>query len=172
MKTVGKPLQLLTIHPKLIFRNALKKALMVPNSRSHQIQYFTKIFPSPLILTLHIHFYLHFQESNWNELWIVITLKSETFSAPKSAPETALETMYFMLLKNLAKNLEKKLFIRFALMEMINFRNIFFFLHPTSFVIRETSPAMHGWRKIVSMNSHLYFFSLKHLLFTFIKNYY
>ena len=173
LKTVGKPLQLLTMHPKLIFRSALKKALMVPDRRSHQIQYFTKIFPSPLILTWHIHFYLHFQESNWNELWIVITLKSETFSAPKSAPETALETMYFMLLKNLAKNLEKKLFIRFVLMEMINFRNTFLFLHPTSFFIRETSPAMHGWRKVVSMNSHLYFFSLRHFrLFTFIKNYY
>ena len=68
LKTVGKPLQLLTMHPKLIFRSALKKALMVPDRRSHQIQYFTKIFPSPLILTWHIHFYLHFQESNWNEL--------------------------------------------------------------------------------------------------------
>ena len=28
LKTVGKPLQLLTMHPKLIFRSALKKALI------------------------------------------------------------------------------------------------------------------------------------------------
>ena len=62
-KTVGEPLHLLTVYPKLIFRGAIKKALMVPEDRSHQTQCFAKIFPSPLALMLQIHFYLHFQES-------------------------------------------------------------------------------------------------------------
>ena len=56
-------MHLLTVHPKFIFRGTLKKALMVPEDRSYQTQYFAKIFPSPLVLTLQIHFYLHFQES-------------------------------------------------------------------------------------------------------------
>ena len=55
---------LLTVHPKLIFRGALKKALMVPEDRFYQTQYFSKIFPSSLVLTLQMHFYLHFQESS------------------------------------------------------------------------------------------------------------
>ena len=117
-KRIGEPLFLLTVHHKLIFRGALKKALMVPEDRSYQTQYFAKIFPSPLASTLHIHFYLHLKESSENALWIAIALKSATFSAPESAPETALETTYFMLfLKNLTKNLEKKLVIKFVLME-------------------------------------------------------
>ena len=37
-KTVGKPLHLLKVHPKLIFRGALKKAVMVPEDRSYQTQ--------------------------------------------------------------------------------------------------------------------------------------
>ena len=56
-KTVGEPLYLLTVHPKLIFRGALKKAAMVLEDQYYQRQYFEKIFPSPLALTL------HFQES-------------------------------------------------------------------------------------------------------------
>ena len=67
-KTIGEPLDLLTVHPKLIFRGALKKALMVPEDRSYQTQYFAKIFPSPLASTLHIHFYLHLKESSENAL--------------------------------------------------------------------------------------------------------
>ena len=63
-KTVGKPLYLLTVHPKLIFWVALKKVFMVPEDRSYQTQSFAKIFPSPLALMLQIHFYLHFQESS------------------------------------------------------------------------------------------------------------
>ena len=63
-KTVGEPLHLLTVHPKLIFWSTLKKALMVPEDRSYQTQYFAKILLSPLALTLEIHFYLHFQESS------------------------------------------------------------------------------------------------------------
>ena len=54
-KTVGEPL-----HSKLVFRGALKEALMVPEDRSYQFQYFAKIFPSPLALMLQIHFYLYF----------------------------------------------------------------------------------------------------------------
>ena len=61
-KTVGEALQLLTVHSKLIFRGAVKKALMVPEDRSYQTQYFAKIFHSPLALMMQIHFYLHFQE--------------------------------------------------------------------------------------------------------------
>ena len=118
LKIVGEILHLLTLYPKLIFRGALKKALMVLVDRSYQTQYFAKIFPSPLVSTLHIHFYLHFKESSENALLITIVLKSATFSASESAPKTALETTYFILfLKNLTKNLEKKLMIVFLLIE-------------------------------------------------------
>ena len=37
-KTVGELLHLLTLHPKLIFRGALKKALMLSDGRSYQTQ--------------------------------------------------------------------------------------------------------------------------------------
>ena len=67
-KTVGELLHLLTLHPKLIFRGALKKAPMVPEDRYHQTQYFAKIFPSPLTLKLHIHFYFYLMESSENAL--------------------------------------------------------------------------------------------------------
>ena len=91
---------------------------MVPEDRSYQTQYFAKIFPSLLALTLDIHFYFHLKESSENALSIAITLKSATLSAPESAPKTTLETAHFMLfLKNLTKNLEKKLMIVFVLME-------------------------------------------------------
>ena len=91
-KTVGEILHLLTLYPKLIFRGALKKALMFPEDRSYQTQYFAKIFPRALASMLHIHFYLHLNKSSENALWIDIALKSATFSAPESSPETALET--------------------------------------------------------------------------------
>ena len=67
-KTVGEPLLLLTVHTKLIFRGAQRKALMVSEDRSYQTQYFAKISPSPLALTLQMNFYLHFQESAENAL--------------------------------------------------------------------------------------------------------
>ena len=35
-KSVGGPLDLLTVHPKLSFRGAQEKALMVPEDRSYQ----------------------------------------------------------------------------------------------------------------------------------------
>ena len=57
-KTIGEPLHLFTVHPKLIFRCALKKTLIIPEDGSYQ--YFSKIFPSPLALMLQIHFYLYF----------------------------------------------------------------------------------------------------------------
>ena len=59
-KTVGEPLHLLTVYPKLIFWDPLKKALMVSEERSYQTQYCSKIFPSPLALMLQIRFYLYF----------------------------------------------------------------------------------------------------------------
>ena len=80
--TVGELLLLLTLHPKLIFPIALKKALMVPEYRSYQIQYSAKIFPSPLASTLRIHFYLHLKESSDKMLWIAIAVKSATFLMP------------------------------------------------------------------------------------------
>ena len=64
LKTVGEPLYLLTVHPKLVFRGAIKKVLMVLEDQYYQRQYFAKIFPSPLALTLQIHFYPHFRESS------------------------------------------------------------------------------------------------------------
>ena len=76
-----------------------------------------------------------------------------------SAPETALQTMYFLRsFKNRTKNFKKKLVIMFILMEYISFTNVSFFLHATSFIIGENSQVMHGWRKIVLMKPHLYFF--------------
>ena len=117
-KTVGELLHLLTVHLELIFRGALKKVPMVPQVRFYNTQYFTKIFPNPLALTLHIHFYLHLQGLCENTPWIVIALKCATFSAPESAPETTLESTHFMsFLKNLTKYLEKKLVIMFVLIE-------------------------------------------------------
>ena len=63
-KTIVEPLHLLRVHPKLIFWCVLKKALMIPpEDRLYQTQYFAEIFPSPLALTLQIHFYFHLQES-------------------------------------------------------------------------------------------------------------
>ena len=145
-KTIGEPLYLLTVHTKLIFLGALKKALIIPEEGSYQAQCFSKIFPSPLALMLQIHFYLYF-------LWISLecALNSHScqkckFSTPENAPETTLETTFFALfLQNLTKHLEKKLVIKFVLMEYINFTNIFF-LHTIPFVIGENSPAMHGWK--------------------------
>ena len=117
-KTVGEPLYLLTVHLKLIFRDALKKALMVLEDQYYQRQYFVKIFPSPLALMLQIHFY---PSPSWIILDCpskVMVLKSATFSAPESAHETNLETTYFMLfLKNLTKNLEKKVVVNFVWVE-------------------------------------------------------
>ena len=110
--------ELLHLHPKLIFRGALKKVPTVPDVRSYQTQYFTKIFPNPLALRLHIHFYLHLQGSSENIPGTAIALKSATFCTPGSAPETALESTYFMLfLKNVTKNSEKKLVIMLVLIE-------------------------------------------------------
>ena len=58
--TLGELVHLLTLRPKLFFRGALKKALMVPED--------VKIFPCPLASTLHDHFYLHLKESSENVL--------------------------------------------------------------------------------------------------------
>ena len=107
-KTVGEQLHLLKLHPKLIFRGALKKALIVLEDISYQTHFFAKIFPRPLALTLHIHFYLHLKESSENVLWIAIALKTATFSAPESAPETAFETYFMLFLKNLTKTFGEK----------------------------------------------------------------
>ena len=173
IKKVGEILHLLTLSPKLFFRGALKKAFKVSKDRSYLKQYFAKIFPSLLASTLHIHFYFHLKESSENALWIAIALKRAVFSAPESAPETPLETTSFMLfLKNLTKNLEKKMMIVFVLIEQISFTHISFFLFATSFSIGRNSPAMHGWRKIVFMKQHFFFFPKHFRLFLFVKNYY
>ena len=44
----------------------------------------------------------------------------------------------------------------------------FSFLHATSFVIGENFHALHGWRKIVFVKSHLYVFSPKHFKIFFL----
>ena len=90
-KTVGEPLYLLTVHPKLIFRGALKKALMVLEDWFYQRQYFAKIFPSPLTLTLQIHLHRSLSGITLNCALNAIALKSATFSAPQSVPETNIE---------------------------------------------------------------------------------
>ena len=65
-KTVKKLLHPLTVHPKLMFWEATRKTLMVPENRPYQMQYFAKIFPSSLALMLHILFYLQLQGSSRN----------------------------------------------------------------------------------------------------------
>ena len=65
---------------------------MFPEVRFYQAHNFTKIFPNPLALTLHIHFTLHLQLSSENAPWIAIGPESATFSAPKTTPETTLES--------------------------------------------------------------------------------
>ena len=157
-KTVGEQLHLLKLHPKLIFRGALKKALIVLEDISYQTQFFAKIFPRPLALMLHIHFYLHLKESSENVLWIAIALKTATFSAPESAPETAFETYFMLFLENLTKTFGEKAGDYVYFDGIDQFYKYFFFLHATSIVIGENSPAMHCWRKIVFMKLHLYFF--------------
>ena len=82
-----------------------------------------------------------------------------TFIVPESAPETALESMYFMLfLKNLTIKFGEKAVFHICLDGIDPFYKYFFFLHATSFLIGENSPAMHGWRKIVFMKPHVYEF--------------
>ena len=104
---------------------------MIAEDISYQTQYLAITFPSPLALTLHIHFYLHSKEPSENAFLIAIALKSANFRAPKIAPKSALETTHFMLfLKNLTKNLEKNLVIMFD--EIDQFHKYFFALHATS----------------------------------------
>ena len=127
-KTIGEPLHLLTVHPKLIFRGALKKALIIPGEGSYQAKYFSEIFPSTLALMLQIHFYLCFLGSSLECALNSHSCQKCKFSAPENAPETTLETTFFALfLQNVTKHLEKKLVIKFVLMEYINFTNISFF---------------------------------------------
>ena len=58
--------------------------------------------------------------------------------------------------------------------EIDQFYKYFLFLHATSFVIEENSPAMHGWRKIVFLKLHLApQISMKNFrLFVSVKNHY
>ena len=70
-KTVKKLLHPLTVHPKLMFWEATRKTLMVPENRPYQMQYFAKIFPSSLALMLIFffifsyrnHLEMHFEQS-------------------------------------------------------------------------------------------------------------
>ena len=70
--------------------------MIPPEDRLYQTQYFAEIFPSPLALTLQIHFYLHLQELAYNAFWIVITVKSTAFSARESAPETTFHSRNYV----------------------------------------------------------------------------
>ena len=73
--------------------------MIPPEDRLYQTQYFAEIFPSPLALTLQIHFYLHLQESAYNAFWIVITVKVQPLVHPKVHLKllSILETTYVML---------------------------------------------------------------------------
>ena len=71
----------------------------------------TVLITSFILLLLHIHFYLIWTK---NDVWIVIALKSATFSAPESTPKTALETIYLCYFsKAWLKTRKKKLGIIF-----------------------------------------------------------
>ena len=89
-KSVGEPLYLLTVHPKLIFRGAPRNALKVLEDQYYQRQYFVNIFPSTLALTLQIHFYSSLSGITLICALKVIALKSATFSAPETNLETLL----------------------------------------------------------------------------------
>ena len=89
-KSVGEPLYLLTVHPKLIFRGAPRNALKVLEDQYYQRQYFVNIFPSTLALTLQIHFYSSLSGIILVCALKVIALKSATFSAPETNLETLL----------------------------------------------------------------------------------
>ena len=65
-KRVPELLLVIAVHPRLIFCGALKKALIVTEDRSYQTQYFSKIFPGPLVLAVNIHLYLLLNESLYN----------------------------------------------------------------------------------------------------------
>ena len=64
-KTFGEPLYLLTVHPKLNFRGALRKSLIVAEDRSYQTQYFAKIFP---IQVFPLHILCYFSKT-WLKIW-------------------------------------------------------------------------------------------------------
>lgn len=116
-KKVDEPIHISTLHHKLISQGALKKAFVVPEYRSYQTQYFSKIFPSPLNSTLLIHFYLHLNYS---------ALNSHIYQNCNSlCIQSALKTAYCMLfLKTFAENLEKKLVIIlvFILKKSLNYK--------------------------------------------------
>ena len=68
-KTFGEPLYLLTVHPKLNFRGALRKSLIVAEDRSYQTQYFAKIFP---IQVFPIRILCYFSKTGlkiWRKSW-------------------------------------------------------------------------------------------------------
>ena len=172
-KTVGEIRHLLTLSSKLIFRGALKKAFMVPEEKSYQKQYFAKIFLSLLASTLHIHFYFHLKESSENVLWIVIALKSATFSAPESAPETTLKTMYFILFhKNLTKIWRKSWWSSLFWWNRLILQT---FLFSASYILEKTlgkTPQSCMAGEKLCLYSPNIIFSLKHFrLFVFLKNY-
>ena len=102
------------MHPKLIFKGALKNTPIVLEYQYYQRQYFAEIVPSPLALTLQIHFYPSLSGIILDCALKVIALKSATFNAPESAPET---THFMLFLRNLTKNLKEKLVTKFVLME-------------------------------------------------------
>ena len=124
--------------------------------RAYHTKYLANIFPSTLSSTLHIHFYLHLKELSENVLWIVIALKSATFSAPKGAPKIALETTYlcYFIKTWLKSGIKCGNYVCFD--ETDQFYT-YIFLDTTCFVVVKNSLAMYSRRKVMFMKPRLFF---------------
>ena len=125
-----------------LFCGAIKKALMVPEGRSHQTQSFAKIFPSALALMLQIHFYLHFQKSTQN-----CALNSHNFQKCNllCTRKCTRKYVFYTISQKFDYKFGGKAGDQFCFDEIDQFYKYFFFLHAASFVIGETpQPHMAG----------------------------
>ena len=143
--TVRETLYLLTVHPKLIFWGALNKALMVLKNRSYQTQCCAQVVPSPLALTPQIDFYLHFQESTYNVLWIVIGLKSASLNShrsPKSTQNYFRNCVLYAISQKLDEKFGEKAGNQVCFDGIHQFYKYSFFLHATCFFTRKNCTAI------------------------------
>ena len=65
LQNIWRTTYLLTVHPKLNFRGALRKSLMAPEDRSYQTQCFAKIFP---IQVFPLRILCYFSKT-WLKIW-------------------------------------------------------------------------------------------------------
>ena len=65
LQNIWRTTYLLTVHPKLNFRGALRKSLMAPEDRSYQTQCFAKIF---LIQVFPLRILCYFSKT-WLKIW-------------------------------------------------------------------------------------------------------